>query len=693
LPAEVGEFSAPFVEGGYLRQPDEDLRGDNPLRSQPDYCRPDDDADGLLECAPAAGSLAVLPSGDVLYFNALEATEDLEASIANEVGTVFVNDQSRVMTLGVEPVGTDLAGALRGDGTEWSQPDPVRADPGADTARGSAGPLVPDGLHNQGHDAGAAAQALFCADLDFLGDGRLLVVGGTDYYFDPVFGTVPEESPVFGGKTWGLGELEGTTQARIFEQDADGNVTVVTSADMEYGRWYPSSISIGSGDKLVFSGVQKLLKPLYPDQEITNSGRNVPQVERFVPGVPGSESAAGTDDRFVTESEATANRSLPLFPRLHLLPNGEVYYAAAGQVFNPFGQAYDQALWNIAATYDPTTQSWTDLGVPGVALAVDAADAVLEGTTEDGELGGTSTVIGFRGSTFSIMLPLRADADGSYSEASFLAAGGVIGVTPGSYLSTDQSAVTTLTFDGGEVDTFSTHETGPLNTSRWYGTGVLLPDDTVMVFNGANRDEVVGPGTGTPILTAERFDPATGVWTTMATANRARTYHNTASLLPDGSVLIGGHAPITTLYGFNYSLLDGANDGGPDDGLFSPQDGRDPTFEIYRPPYMYGARPEVTSTDLGLDANAARGSTIDAFGVLPNDIADAVLIRRTSITHLVDGDQRAVVVDAAASDGGISVKVPEDANVVPDGPYLLFIRDNNGIPSMGIPVNVAGDPE
>ena len=58
---------------------------------------------------------------------------------------------------------------------------------------------------------------------------------------------------------------------------------------------------------------------------------------------------------------------MPLFPRLHLLPNGHVYYDVAGQSFNPFGPSYDEAFWNLASTFDPATSSWTDLGVPGLS--------------------------------------------------------------------------------------------------------------------------------------------------------------------------------------------------------------------------------------------------------------------------------------------------------------------------------------
>jgi hypothetical protein len=71
----------------------------------------------------------------------------------------------------------------------------------------------------------------------------------------------------------------------------------------------------------------------------------------------------------------------------------------------------------------------------------------------------------------------------------------------------------------------------------------------------------------------------------MATANRPRTYHNSAMLQPDGRVLVGGHAPINTAYLFSITVPG-----------FSPNDGRDPSFEIYSPPYtLRSDRPTITS--------------------------------------------------------------------------------------------------
>ena len=38
----------------------------------------------------------------------------------------------------------------------------------------------------------------------------------------------------------------------------------------------------------------------------------------------------------------------------------------------------------------------------------------------------------------------------------------------------------------------------------------------------------------------ELWDPRTGTWTELAPSSRDRVYHNTAMLLPDGRVLVGG---------------------------------------------------------------------------------------------------------------------------------------------------------
>lgn len=472
--AQVGGFTPAFVEplidpDGAAAPESPDL---NPLSSSPgdDRCVYGPDA-RPIKCKPAAGSVAVLGDGRVLYFNALEGTERVEYSIFFEAGHALQNDQTRVL-------------ALNGDRATWTLPTPNDAgaeNPDPETLTGGL-------IDNENSELRDNDGALFCSDLATIADGRILAVGGTDYYNEP--GT---DIPI----PFGVSELEGLRNARLFDPATD---TWTQTGSMAHGRWYPTALNLPNGDVFVASGVTKLVKPVYPDAP-EQSGTNVRQTETW-------DFCSGE----WTELPASAARSLPLYPRLHLLPDGQILYNAAGQAFNPFGQSYDQATWNLVAAYDPGTQSWSELGYAGMPSM---------GTTDPLAVASLAQGAGFRGSTFSIMLPLVPDASGQYTKAEFLTAGGVTGnlvlTNPGSNQPTAQSRIDTVTIGGGAPVLpglpggtatlgYRSRATGPMNAARWYGTGVLLPTGEVMVFSGADRDEVQGPGTGMPILRTERFD-------------------------------------------------------------------------------------------------------------------------------------------------------------------------------------------
>src|SRR5689334_16776318 len=281
--AELGGFTPAFVEpyidpAGAQASESPDI---NPLNQPPGDDRCLYDADGRpIKCKPTAGSVAVLNDGRVLYFNALEGTERVEYSIFFEAGHELQNDQTRVMTLG--------------DQASWTLPTPNDAGANADGEDPST--ILPPGtIDNQAgrNDDGA----LFCADLAHVAGGRVLAVGGTDYYNEP--GT---DTPF----PLGVSELEGIRNARLFDPKTS---TWTQTGSMHYGRWYPTVVNLAEGDVFVASGVTKLLKPVYPDRP-EQSGSNVKQTETW--NLCSGEWA---------ENGATAVRTLPLFPRLHLLPN------------------------------------------------------------------------------------------------------------------------------------------------------------------------------------------------------------------------------------------------------------------------------------------------------------------------------------------------------------------------------------
>jgi Galactose oxidase-like, Early set domain len=71
-----------------------------------------------------------------------------------------------------------------------------------------------------------------------------------------------------------------------------------------------------------------------------------------------------------------------------------------------------------------------------------------------------------------------------------------------------------------------------------------------------------------------------------------------------------------------------------------------------------------------------------------------VLMRNSAVTHLVDGDQRAVKLPVVRrTPGAVFVKAPPRPEVAPSGPYLLFLNQKvNGrtVPSVGHQMTLAG---
>lgn len=74
-----------------------------------------------------------------------------------------------------------------------------------------------------------------------------------------------------------------------------------------------------------------------------------------------------------------------------------------------------------------------------------------------------------------------------------------------------------------------------MRTSRAFHTATRLLDGKVLVTGGLANDRIDGK----VLSAAELYDPATGSWTATAPMTKARWGH-TATLLPDGTVLVAG---------------------------------------------------------------------------------------------------------------------------------------------------------
>ncbi len=95
--------------------------------------------------------------------------------------------------------------------------------------------------------------------------------------------------------------------------------------------------------------------------------------------------------------------------------------------------------------------------------------------------------------------------------------------------------------------------TGSMASARYGQTATLLPNGKVLVAGGANDSGIV--------MTAELYDPETGTWSETGSMSTAR-YQHTATLLANGQVLVTG--------GYNYyGALESAEVYDPETGTWS----------------------------------------------------------------------------------------------------------------------------
>jgi Domain of unknown function (DUF1929) len=614
-PNLVGQWTLPFEEGGV---------------GTPRCVPAQGDTAGFMVCKPTAQAAAVLPDGRVFYYNGIESQENARGPSAMSLSPSSRNSQARVLDLRsgtprwVVPA-QDRGGQTNPNiqpGHKWES-DPIGAagvpgrpgDGFVGSAAGMAGVPPHDPTSTPDDTKTNNSGDMFCADLTLLPDGRVLVAGGTDWYDAP---SVMERNRGDAADVGAI-ELEGLRNANLFDYRTD---SFSQAQPMKYGRWYPH-VAIGAdGKPTVFSGVTRLIND-------TQLGQ-VRRTETFDPATNSwSENYSGPQ----------SENSLPLQPRIILTPDGKFFYTGVGQMWGPFGEAADEATFALQQSFDPATKRWEVKSV--------------------GPLGA-------RSGAFVVPLQMKPP----YSSMDILAFGGVLGPPPGTWLPANPFSTITSVDKNGNV---ANRLVGNLNHARWFASGVLLPDGQVVAVGGADKDEVIDPGTEVPVHIAELYNPATGKWTDVAAHQRDRTYHNSALLLPDMRVLLGGHAPIAAHYG-------GANSdqGGP----FSNND-NDPSFELWSPPYLFrGARPSITRAQAGI----SYGEAFTVGTPQAGDIDSVVLMRMPSPEHVNDSDQRNLALDFhKTSPTTLAAVAPPSGDVAPPGYYYLVVnkKSNDGpIPSV-----------
>jgi YVTN family beta-propeller protein len=224
---------------------------------------------------------------------------------------------------------------------------------------------------------------------------------------------------------------------------------------------------------------------------------------------------------------------------------------------------------------------------------------------------------------------------------------------PGRILQMGGASSAALVIDINGVQPVVT-STQSMSTQRQWVSATVLPDGRVLGTGGSAVDNQLNGVNNV----AELWNPATGTWTQGAIAVNARMYHSSALLLPDASVLIAGGGAPGPLVNLN--------------------------AEIYYPPYLFdgaggrAARPEINlAPDTVMPGERFQVGTSGA-----SSISRVSLIKTGSTTHSNNMDQRYLQLPFTANGALLDVQLPSRAGDVPPGYYMLFVLNEQGIPSV-----------
>ena len=203
-----------------------------------------------------------------------------------------------------------------------------------------------------------------------------------------------------------------------------------------------------------------------------------------------------------------------------------------------------------------------------------------------------------------------------------------------------------------------------LNTGRRQHNLTVLPNGSVLA-TGGNSSGASSVDLNAGVYTAELWNLATGAWQNLAAMQRTRQYHSAALLLPDGRVLVGGGGICGVCQTLGYL---------------------EKNIEIFSPPYLFksdgsgalATRPTITS----IPATISYRQSFEIQTELPRNIKQVVLMRPASVTHSVDFEQRRVPLKISSSRRGLQATAPADAAFAPPGYYMMFLIDDQGVPSV-----------
>ncbi len=275
---------------------------------------------------------------------------------------------------------------------------------------------------------------MFCNGMISLWNGQQLIAGGTLQYLPYL----------------------GSPKASIYDSLSGTFNDLPNMAD---GRWYPTLTELSDGSVMVFSGLGQTGLTNYTVEIYNlNTGWSPAYTAPWVP---------------------------PLYPRLHLLPNGSVFYSGASA---------------SSRYFYPASDTWSE-----IVAVTNLNSARVYGS--------------------SVLLPLTPA--NNYDPRVMLLGGGSPNATN-----------TTEIIDLGTVN--PAWQWGPpMSQARVEMDAVLLPNSKILALNGSAVDE----DTTTASLQADLIDPDALTLLPAGQESYPRVYHSNALLLPNATVAVLGGNP------------------------------------------------------------------------------------------------------------------------------------------------------
>lgn len=199
---------------------------------------------------------------------------------------------------------------------------------------------------------------MFCAGQTILGDGTVLIAGGSKWQ-DII-------DPTYAGFVSGLHDT--------WAYDAEDR-TFTKMGDMKWPRWYPTIMTGADGNAIAIGGIDHLVEPqtMVEEMEVFDGAEWA--------NIPGGDLL------------------LPMYPRIFTVPNGplkgDLFYETSATLWGPFGEHPLEATWNIERAFDFASGDWSIVGPSLFGYRQHAATVMLPLSADDGY---TARVMTFGGS-------------------------------------------------------------------------------------------------------------------------------------------------------------------------------------------------------------------------------------------------------------------------------------------------------